>query len=465
MKNKKIKVGVLFIFIMSFIFLGAAGCVREDICTQKGMIKQGDKCVPPPTITLNIWGLYDDSSAFSESIQGFESIYNSQHTNNKLSIRYNKQVYNKETGDYEKRLTDTFAAGNAPDIFMINNKWLGRYLKKNLVKESPATIFDAANYRQAFVDVANDDFVVKGNVYAVPLYIDTLALFYNADILKNAGIIDSFGFVKPPADWTEFKDDVEKITIIDKENLSIKRAGAILGTSANINRGTDIFTTLVFQSGGRMTDEDNNEVVFNKPQSKLDNVSVGEVALRFYTDFADPAKRVYTWNQEMDYSIDAFYQGKAAMMINYAYVIPSIKSKNEKLNFGIAKIPQLRDSENKAAMANYWGFVVSSRSDKTDLAWSFLNYFSQKENMAKYLGKTGRPTPRRDMVEEQKNDPILGPFVEQVFYAKNWYQGDDVAVESILGEMIDSVASKEKTINTALSKAAEEVNYVIWKSK
>ncbi len=456
----------LFLLAIIALFLIVSGPIcRPDICNKKGMIKKGNECVPPPVVTLNIWGLYDDNSAFEESMRSYETSYNSQHTDHKLAIRYSKQVYNKETGDYEKRLTDVFAAGNAPDIFMINNKWLSRYLKLARLKESPAAIYNAANYRQTFVDVAGNDFVFKDNVYGIPLYIDNLALFYNADILRSAGIIDSFGFVKPPADWSEFKDDVEKITIIDKDTGEIKRAGAVLGTADNINRASDIFAALVFQSGGTMTNETNSQVVFNLPQSKLGNVSVGEIALQFYTDFADPAKRVYTWNQKMDYSIDAFYQGKAAMMINYAYIIPSIKAKNEKLNFGIVKLPQIKDAENKATLANYWGFVVSSQSKKTDLAWGFLEYFSQKENMAKYLGKTGRPTPRRDMVDEQKNDPVLGPFVEQVFFAKNWYQGDDVAVESIINKMIDSVASKESTVNTALKKAADEINMILWISK
>lgn len=429
-----------------------------------GKIWKDGKCVDPPVRSMNIWGLYDDSSNFTDIINGYESYYNSTHTDNRLTINYYKKVYNKVVGDYDQDLTEAFAKGEQPDVFMINNKWLPKNLKAKRLLAAPLNIFTPASYNQAFVDVASDDFVADGQVYAVPLYVDTLALFYNVDILKNAGIIDSFGFVKPPTDWEEFKDDVEKLSIIDKEG-NIKRAGVSMGTAQNVNRAADIFASLVLQSGSKLTDDNKTQVIFATPQTKLSNMAPGESALQFYTDFADPAKRIYTWNKNMSYSIDAFYQEDAAMMLSYAYNIPTIKAKNEKLNFAVAKLPQIKGSEFKATMSNYWGFVVSAGTPNTDVAWDFLQYLSQKDNLAKYLGKTGRPTPRRDMMTEQKDDPVLGPFVEQLIYAKSWYQPDDVASEAIINTMIDSVSEDGNTIKNALQKAADDMNYLFWRFK
>jgi len=49
-----------------------------------------------------------------------------------------------------------------------------------------------------------DDFLYQGQPYASPLSINTLALFYNRDLLNEAGI------VLPPVTWEEFVNDSKK---------------------------------------------------------------------------------------------------------------------------------------------------------------------------------------------------------------------------------------------------------------
>ncbi len=97
-------------------------------------------------------------------------------------------------------------------------------------------------YREAFVNVAGTDFIKNHHIYGIPLTVDTMALFYNEDLLANAGI------AQPPTTWDEFKKDVERLTRIDEYN-NIIQAGAALGTSENIYRAGDILAMLMLQSG------------------------------------------------------------------------------------------------------------------------------------------------------------------------------------------------------------------------
>ena len=86
-------------------------------------------------------------------------------------------------------------------------------------------------------------------------------------------------------------------------------------------------------------------------------------AVRFYTDFADPGKEVYTWNKNMPNSLEAFILGKTAFFFGYAYHLPTIKSRAPKLNLSIVKLPQIAGNP-EINFANYWLETVS-RKNKT----------------------------------------------------------------------------------------------------
>src|SRR4030043_2137707 len=123
-------------------------------------------------------------------------------------------------------------------------------------------------------------------------------------------------------------------------------AGASIGTVKNINRGSDILMMLMLQTGAEMINLKRGEATFDEQVSAGGQMyQPGLNSLQFYTNFADPSKKSYTWNNYLDYSIDAFSQGKSAMMINYSFHISTIKAKQPHLRFGIAPVPQPKDSQ------------------------------------------------------------------------------------------------------------------------
>jgi len=420
-------------------------------------------------ITLTIWGVYDNSTDLKDIISSYENLHPNIH------VRYYKKVYE----DYERELLGALAAGKGPDIFFIHNTWLPKYSdkimaltdvtppvfsplreeqRKGCMRSStlPPTqhFIGTKEYWRTYVDVVSENFTSNGKIYAVPLACDTLALYYNKELFKRAEITDPPGIPNPPKTWEDFKDDVEKLTILDEKG-NIKRAGATLGTAKNINRSTDILTLLMLQSGTQMTDSEHTRATFNQ---MVRNYYPGQTALQFYTDFANPAKRVYTWNPNMEYSIDAFYQGKAAMMFNYSYHIPTIRAKAPKLDFGVAPVPQIKGSGEDVNFANYWGLTVSRKSPNKPIAWDFIMFASKKENVRKYVKKTKRPSARRDLIEEQKSDEDLGVFAAQVLSAKSWYVVDQKSVETIFVEMIESVVLRRATPREAINLAAAQVS-------
>ena len=403
----------------------------------------GCKSSPLQQTELEFWGVYDDSDVFNELIEDFNKEFP------KTKIKYYKKVY----ATYEKDLLEAMASGRGPDVFMIHHTWVPKYEDK--VWAAPSDLVLIKDIQDNFVDVVYKDFVLDDQVVALPLSVDTLALYYNKDIFNTVGIS------QPPETWDEFLDVLKKLTIKDERD-NIIRAGAALGTARNVNRSTDILSLLMMQSGAQMINSNKTEAVFDEPV-KLNNENFypGQRALEFYTDFVNPLKSSYTWNTRMHYSIDAFYEGTTAMMFNYSYHLPTIRAKSPYLNFGVSKMPQIKDSEKDIDYANYWGITVSRNSKSSKQAWEFINWITQKEGSQKYLEKTKKPTARRDLVDWQKDDKDVGIFAEQSLSAQSWYQVDSLAIENIFADMIESIVLGEETIKKAISKSINQINLLM----
>lgn len=404
---------------------------------------------PPPATTLQFWGVYDSPSYYS----GIISQYQKEHPN--IKIVYKSFSYD----EYEKALINAFATQTGPDIWLMHNTWLPKHgdlispLPQTTLSGESGPLMTLQSFQQQFVDVTQTDLVFQGQIYGLPLYVDTLALFYNKDIFNSAGIPDL------PATWDEFSQDVERLTQIDSKN-HITRAGATIGTAKNINRSTDILMLLMLQSGVRMTDKDNTYATFSQ---HLQNQGVGETALQYYTDFSNPNKSVYTWNDQQANSIDAFTQDKAAMMINYSHQIQNIHALAPRFNFGVAPVPQISGASVNVNFANYWAATVAKQSKYADEAWKFLVYLTNTDNATKYLAASDRPTARRDLIQSQQADLTLNVFATQALSARSWYQIDNSAIETIFADMIDDVNYGRMSVRDALQTAEGKVSVLMRK--
>ena len=397
------------------------------------------------TVTLQVWGVFDDRTAFDSAIKAFEK------NNQNIKIEYTSVPF----ADYENRLLNALAAGTGPDVFMIHHTWLPKHIDKiqPLPEKFPGLkepLMTVRQFRDTFTEVAYGDLVNNNRIYGMPLYVDTLALYYNRDILSSAGI------ARPPATWTEFMDDIKAISQFD-QSRNIVRSGAAMGTARNINRSTDILMMLMLQSGVRMTDADNTQARFSQ---SVDGQPVGERSLQFYTDFANPSKEVYAWNDTQDYNIDAFAAGKTAMILNFSHQVAAIRAKAPRLNFGVAAAPQATTADART-YANYWPMTVALRSKQPYESWQFVNFMAAGNGTVSYLNATGRPAGRRDLIEQQRADPDLGVFAEQALTARSWFQIDNAAIETIFADMIDSVNLGRQSAKEALKEAEAKVSVLM----
>lgn len=447
--------------LISLFILGSGfGCKTTDSQTEEAM----------QAITLNYWRVFDGPDAFSDIIANYKVI----HPN--ITINYRKLRYE----EYEDALLNALAEDRGPDILSIHNTWIKKYENKLAPMPSAITLAyqeetgaikketinvlrtyntpSLKNIKDNFVDTVFNDVVLNTNeIYGLPLSVDTLALYYNRDLFNNAGITQA------PLYWnTDFQQNIKKLTKQDPVQ-GITQSGIALGGDTNITRFSDILSVLMMQNGATMLE--NNQVLFNAipAATKSTNYNPGLEALRFYIDFANPGKEVYSWNDDMPNSLDMFINGKLAMMFGYSYQLADIKAGAPKLNFSISKLPQIENSPLEINFANYWVEGVSKKSLYQNEAWDFIIFATKAEQVKSYLEVSKKPTALRSLIEAQKEDDDIGIFVDQLLTAKSWYKGiDPNAAETAIGEMISKAKEGSEKIldilNTGASKVQQTIN-------
>ena len=447
-------------------------------CT-KGPTQEAKKLAEP--VTLTIWSAIDDDDAYDQMMRNFRQSY-----------PYASLVFKRyRLEEYEDQLLNALAEDRGPDIFMIHNTWVGKYLSKispqppkvkvarqvvtgNLKKEVTIEVQEISTIsptklRNEFVDVVAADTIRKVDVaddpkhpdyqeriLGLPMSVDTLALYYNKDLLNAAGIPN------PPENWADVQEQVRKLALVSAEG-NIIRAGIGMGTGENVERSPDIISLLMMQNGAEMSD-DRGYITFNQmPDSLRDTLEQPPAygALRFYTDFANPGKNVYTWNADQPNSMDAFIRGTSAFFLGYHYQLPTIRANAPKLNLGITSVPQIQGTP-EVNYANYWLWTVSTKSDAPDLAWHFINYMTGEDGVKLYQEELPRPTARRSFIAEQLEDPDLGVFASQLLTAKSWYRGSDPeAMESAMMDLIETVPADDRALRDSLKIAVEKVNQTV----
>ncbi|PIR78066.1 MAG: hypothetical protein COU28_03635 [Candidatus Magasanikbacteria bacterium CG10_big_fil_rev_8_21_14_0_10_36_16] len=437
----------LIISIISIFFLTTGFGCKGLSTTQQASLKP---------IKLIYWTIYDDV----DELRVLATEYSQRYPNVTIDIR---QVnYN----EFDNLFTNALADDVGPDIVSQHATWL----RKNQTRLLPApagtqmsrmVIADNFSKDQQIVTDTNllptinsiskdyvktvaNDVILDNKIYGLPLSLDTLAIFYNQDLLDRAGIAEA------PKDWATFISDVKKLTKFNSVG-DIVQAGTALGTYNNINAAFDITSLFIIQSGIKMSI--GNSITFASGLDKAQSRNTPILsALDFYTDFARPTKEAYSWNEKKPADLDEFIRGKVAFYFGYSYDYKTIKNRAPQMNLRVMPILQL-NQESPSNIANYWVESVVVKTKYPNEAWDFVRFISSPENVAKYTAKVFSPSPLRAQIATQQKDENLGPFATQALFAENWYRGKDIdTVKSTFANMITELLKPAVNDNDLLKK-------------
>lgn len=440
MLKKKLFASALIVFVFGSSLV-LSGCLQ--------------KAPASGPVSLTIYGL-DDSDVLDPIISKYKE------KNPSVSVKYKK--FNDEK-EFENMLINEIAEGEGPDVFYLHNTWLPRHLKKivPLTSESLTT----QNFSQYFVNVTGNDFIQPdpkdglSKIYALPLYVDTLALYYNKTDFEQK--LPERG--KPASNWDVFKEDASKLRK-QAEDGKLEKGAIALGRTDNIRLGVDILYNLFLQAGVEFYDADFKQTRF---------AGSGQEVFDYFLSFANQQNKNFSWNTDLVMptqplgEVEAFLAGKVSAILGYSELYQRLETelKNVKTRSGstismkeiaVMPIPQVATQEaDYKVWADYYGLAVSRNSKNPTKAWGFVQFAASKDSAKTYHQKTKRPTARRDLIEDQKKEPIIDVFVSQLGYAGSFRIFSSQKFAEVLNKAVAD-AGAGKTSSQALGEAQTTIN-------
>ena len=230
----------------------------------------------------------------------------------------------------------------------------------------------------------------KGKLYGLQPAANTIAIFYNKDVLTKAG-------VTPPTTWDELKAAAKKLTVGEQYGFAFNATADFEGAWQ--------FLPPMWTNGG--------------DETKLKEPQVAE-ALGLWKDLVDSgvaSKSVVTWSQA-DVN-DQFIAGKAAMMLNGPWQIPSLEK--AKSNFGVVSFPVNKPGQTSTAPlgGEAWTVPLSGNKAKMSKAAEFVKCMNTDENQMQRAKQGGLVPTKLALADRFKTEvPSMAGFVDAVAHAR-----------------------------------------------
>ena len=254
------------------------------------------------------------------------------------------------------------ANNDAPDI--LNIDVFADYQAEGLLLPAEDYISDEtyAKFYPAFLEQS----VVDGTVWAVPDLASARALYYNVDLLTEAG-------VEVPTTWAELESACQ--ALLDYYGGDIYPWGIDMTT----DEGQAAFAYYIWNNGGDFTDADGNWTL-----NSAENVEAIEYAISLvnagYTN-TDPAT-------ETRYDLqDMFGAGKLAMMIGPNSIPTYISVNNSEVNWAISAIPTNEGKESVSAgvMDRFMCFDNGYTDAEMAAVTTFFDFFYEDTRYSEWV--------------------------------------------------------------------------------
>lgn len=430
-------------------------------------------------IPIRIWRTNQPEDTFKSPIRSFTKDYP------QVEITYSEHELDNS---YELDALKSLAARNGPDVWSIPNDWLGDHLtrvrpipenyffprdnKGNRAETGPAPAEQVKELYPAGIAEMLIGTDTK-TVYGLPMNVDSLKLYVNPTILQAAAteFREEVGrsseeytpvqqlLSKAPATWQDLVEQAQYINQIDGNDVT--RGTIAMGTADNIPYAQEILQLLMMQNGAKLVSEDRVNATFHLKDTTASGVDVrpGLLALDFFASFADPGSETYSWNPSMPEAIDAFGQGKVAMIIGFSDVENELKTRYPRLRFQVHPVPQKSATEPAVNLIRFSVETVTQTAENPAASFTFLSEYTSRTTSSTLAGQARLLSPYLETLERRESDP----FVQQVLTGKAVYKKYRLEYDTAFRQMIVDVSQNEIDSEEAIVKAADSISILLQK--
>ncbi|WP_235162477.1 ABC transporter substrate-binding protein [Sediminibacillus terrae] len=366
-------------------------------------------------------------------------------------------------GDYFAKVSLLLQSENtAPDIvtedtFMVNSDASAGYLEPLDERIEGWDEWDSITE-----NVKNGVIAQDGKVYGVPYNTDSRGLWYNKELLKEAGVEVPW----EPKTW----DDILAAATAVKENLADDVVPLWMNSGKATGEATSMqtFQMLLYGTDDPLYDSESQKWIVES-DGLLDSFKFIDTV---YEQGLGPELSQVLNGQGGTVAYQQLMpQGKLAIGLDGIWQTGNWHEDGAAPwpeafdTLGFAAMPtQNGEAPGTTSMSGGWALSIPAKSDSKDLAWEFIKLASTKENNLKLQLKDGNLTPREDVAQEPEYLE-MEMFEEASSFLENTHFRPAVDkypnVSTVIQTLVENVVSDKITPEEAAEQYKQEVTEIV----
>jgi ABC-type glycerol-3-phosphate transport system substrate-binding protein len=343
--------------------------------------------------------------------------------------------------------------GSPPDVYMLDRFTVNQQASIGLLTNlAPYIAREKIDLAKSYLPSAWDEVTYQGSPYALPIETDARVLFYNKDLLRQAGIDPNL------LDPVHGPITIDALMALSRKLDKFDAYGNYTQIGLIPWSGQGQFTTWSLNRGARFFNSQDCQLTLTEP-----------AIMQTYQDFA-------RWARELNYTkVDTFlatYQppnapqgqapfltGHLGLSIDGNWITDSIRLYAPKLNYGVTYLPVVKKGDPSTTWAGGFSLVMPTGAQNTSAGYRFMRFMTGPEGQRISVQATGHLPTWLSLYHEKQLFDHQAPLFRQIML--NARSRVPLPVGAQLWDAMttaqDEVLLGEETPKQALEAAQERV--------
>ncbi|WP_408011161.1 ABC transporter substrate-binding protein [Pseudalkalibacillus sp. A8] len=370
---------IMLLIVCTSMVLGSAACSNEKA--------SGD-----PN-EVSIWVHTSKETAEGEAMQKIIDRFNEQNDGN-YTAKIEFIPRSGSGGGYEDKVNAALTTNTLPDVLTLDGPNTAAYAKARIIAPIGKYISNKDDLLPSIIQQGT----YKDKLYAVGYSESSVGIFYNKQMLKDAGIdLSTLPTVDKPWDWNQFMELCE-ILVKKYDQPAID-----MGLNDQSEWLMYAFSPFLWSQGGSIVSED---------KTKATGVYNDENSVKTMTFIQDMVEKGFTTKTPVE---KGFQTGKYPMKFTGSWTIAEMESSYPDVEYGVMPYPTSPDTNKLVSPSGSWQYAMSSTTDKKEAAGALIDFMTSTEPLKEIALANSVLPASKSVIKEVQDEvsPQMKILIEQ----------------------------------------------------
>ncbi len=350
-------------------------------------------------------------------------------------------------GRYNEEMTTAFASGVTPDVFQGGAVWAPQMARRNWAVALNDFINADEEWDWAdFPAGLQADVTIRGDILAVPYRQDLRTLWYNNEMLAEAG------FDAPPTTWEEFLAVAQATTVRDGAGFDVE-GYHYSDASGNWQRDWQPFLMWLHMADGKFLNDDLTTCALDQPAALE--------ALEWLVALVQEHEVTAYPGLDPQGDLNVLAGRNAAMQLSSADMerVINLYAPDEAETI----FPTLPLTGNAQATHSWVNkFFISSQTPDAAASWGLLRFLTRQDMLEIYSASNNNTPPRLSLLDAEYMSEKHKVVLESAVYARTFPQHHNlIALFRPIAAELEQALSGNKAAADALMDATSAINEIL----